>query len=165
MRNATISIISALILSGCIQTQELPLAQNVSRLETTGVGASAASRTGQATLQKAAEITLARGYTHFVLTNADLASGVRVVSIWDDDPIYARTSRAGVTVVMYTAGNRPGNAFDARKIGGGTQSPTRASGAQRNRQSAKPINSQASNGRRCPMGTEIVTGVVCEQQW
>ena len=127
-----------LAVAGCVQTQEMPLAANVYRLESSGSGLIGASRVPTATLQRAAELTISKGYTHFLLTDAGMQSGARQIgntpiygsttanvygstgfantTIFGGQPIYARTARAGVTVVMYGVDDRPENALDAAQV-------------------------------------------------
>ncbi len=85
-------------MAGCVGTEELPLAPNMVRLDING---SAAPFVREATLRRAAELTLESGYSAFRLT-----------------PIYAMAfARFGVTVVMFHYGD-PGaqGAFDAAEV-------------------------------------------------
>jgi hypothetical protein len=98
MRKLTIAAIAGLGLSACGGIQELPFAPNMVRLD---VSPSGAPFIGEATMRRAAEVTLQNGYSAFRLT-----------------PIYALSfNRFGVTVVMFRAGD-PGswNAFEAAEV-------------------------------------------------
>lgn len=82
MRVLIVAALAGLSLSACADTQEYPLAPNMVRLD---VSPPAQPLVGQATLRRAAELTLANGYSAF-----------RV------DPIYWEAfDRFGVTVVMF----------------------------------------------------------------
>jgi len=98
MRQSTFLAVAALsaCLSGCATTQETPLAPNFVRLDTS---APFTSELASQTMQRAAELTLQNGYTHFRLT-----------------PMYWTTggTGVGVTVVMFHAGEAGAiGAFDA----------------------------------------------------
>ncbi len=98
MRKLTIATIAGLGVSACGGIQELPLAPNIVRLD---VSPSGAPFIGEATLRRAAELTLQNGYSAFRLT-----------------PIYGLAfDRFGVTVVMFRAGD-PGSwdAFEAAEV-------------------------------------------------
>jgi hypothetical protein len=130
--------------SGCIRTQELPLAPNAVRLDTHASGVLFAGQAAQQTLHRAAELTLQNGYTHFRLEQANVAQGSELSGVYLTDtgstygnsastygnsayvnanasgfstPIYRPKSDIGVTVVMFHAGE-PGakNAFDAAEM-------------------------------------------------
>jgi hypothetical protein len=98
MREWITAAIAALGVSACAGTQELQFAPNMVRLD---VGPSGTPFVHDATLRRAAELTLANGYSAFRLT-----------------PIYALAfNDYGVTVVMLRAGD-PGarDAFNAAEI-------------------------------------------------
>ena len=103
MRFSRLWVVAALgaFLVGCRSTEEVPLAPNFVRLDT---HAPFASETEGQTMRRAAEVTLANGYSYFQLTpiywtNGDLGS------------------TAGVTVVMFHAGEAGAiGAFDARAV-------------------------------------------------
>ena len=85
-------IAGALVLAGCASIQETPFAPNMVRLD---VEPYAAPFVGEATLHRAAELTLQNGYSAFRLM-----------------PIYVHAfDDFAVTVVMFRAGD-PG-AYDA----------------------------------------------------
>lgn len=134
-----ICIAAALLVSGCIRTTEMPLAANVVRIQTEAHGALFTGQTQKQTMRKAAELTLARGYTHFKLTDTSMESGQEFVGMTSSTanttydrrgrtvygnttytpgvPMYDETATAGATVVMYRAGE-PGaaDALDAAEI-------------------------------------------------
>ena len=70
-----ISICAALALTGCISTQEMPLAPNVVRLDTQSKGLLFTGQTVPQTMRAAAKATLDRGYSHFKFTDASLQQG------------------------------------------------------------------------------------------
>ena len=59
--------IALVVLAGCATTSEMPLAPNVVRLDTQASGALFVGSAPSITMKKAAEATLARGYSHFRL--------------------------------------------------------------------------------------------------
>ena len=133
--------IALVVLAGCATTSEMPLAPNVVRLDTQASGALFVGSAPSITMKKAAEATLARGYSHFRLEQATMASGSRLVGMQTQTsgvgtatvygnnaygtyngtsfstPVYARTANIGVTVIMFHA-NEAGSrgAFDAQQV-------------------------------------------------
>jgi hypothetical protein len=98
MRNLIVAVIAGLSVSACADTQEYPIAPNMVRLDIT---APTAPFIGEATLRRAAELTLRNGYSAFRL-----------------EPIYVEAfDHFGVTVVMFHAYD-PGaaGAFDAAEV-------------------------------------------------
>ena len=98
MRYLVFAAVVGLSVSACAGPQELPLAPNMVRLDVTPP---VQPFVGEATLRRAAEITLQNGYTAFRLT-----------------PIYMLAfDQFGVTVVMLPAVD-PGarDEFDAREV-------------------------------------------------
>lgn len=140
MRKAIV-LLTAIALAGCATTSEMPLAPNVVRLDTEARGALFTGSAGAITMKKAAEATLARGYTHFRLDQASTSSGTRFAGMTSNtfgqatatgfgntaygtysgttisSPVYAPTRSIGVTVIMFHA-NEPGaqGAFDAAEV-------------------------------------------------
>jgi hypothetical protein len=128
-------------LSGCVSTQELPLAPNVVRLDTHESGALFAGQATGQTMRRAAELTLQNGYTHFRLEDAQLSHGSQFAGTYSygtgsavatgfgnvafangyssgfSTPIYRPTTDVGATVIMFHA-NEPGakDAFDAAAV-------------------------------------------------
>lgn len=128
-------------LASCATTNEMPLSKNAVRLDTNASGLIFTSAAGAITMQKAAEATLRRGYTHFQLAQAQTASGSQFVgmntygsgsanaSVYGNTaygtynsssystPMYAPTAQIGVTVVMFHA-NEAGakGGFDAAEV-------------------------------------------------
>jgi hypothetical protein len=98
MRNLIMATIAALSVSACADTQEYPLAPNMVRLD---ISPPAGPFVREATLRRAAELTLRNGYSAFRL-----------------DPIYVEAfDYFGVTVVMFHVGDpRAGDAFDAAEV-------------------------------------------------
>ncbi|TCN32485.1 hypothetical protein [Sinorhizobium americanum] len=135
------ALLSAALVTSCATTSEMPLAQNMVRLDTNASGLIFTSAAGAITMKKAAEATLRRGYSHFRLEQAQTASGSRFVgmntygsgtaqaSVYGNTaygsysgssfstPMYAPTAQIGVTVVMFHA-NEAGarGAFDAADV-------------------------------------------------
>jgi hypothetical protein len=101
MRKLIIAAIAGLGVSACVSAQELPLATNMVRLDVNPSGALFALSVREATLRRAAELTLQNGYSAFRLT-----------------PMYMMAfNHFGVIVVMFHAGD-PGAryAFDAVEV-------------------------------------------------
>ncbi len=126
-------------LGGCITTSEMPLAKNVWQIQTETGGALFTGQADKATLRRAAELTLAQGYDHFVIQNPQTQTGSIYVgstpgtansdvSVFGNTaygtttytpgvPIFSPQKNVAVTVVMYHA-NEPqaGQALDATAI-------------------------------------------------
>jgi hypothetical protein len=98
MRILIVAALSGLSLSACADTEEYPLAPNMVRLD---ISPPAEPHIGEATLRRAAELTLEHGYSAFRL-----------------DPIYVEAfDRFGVTVVMFHAYDlRSPGMFDAAEV-------------------------------------------------
>jgi hypothetical protein len=136
LKIGVLTIIGAII-SGCISTQEMPLAPNVVRLDTEAGGLLFVGQAPKQTLRRAAELTLQNGYSHFKLEQADVGQGSQIAGVYSTEsvsafggpysasafgtgfstPIYRRTAHVGVTVIMFHA-NEPGaqGAFDAAAV-------------------------------------------------
>ena len=137
MNRIIILIIFVMSLSACVSTQVMPLAPNVVRIDTTARGLLGQGKAAPETMTKAAQETLARGYTHFKLSDASMGQGSEVVgaSGWSSGNAYrygnsanfnsfgnATVNRRHVegvaaTVTMFHAGE-PGaqGAFDAKQL-------------------------------------------------
>jgi len=135
------ALFGALFLSGCISTQEMPLAPNIVRIDTQAGGLLFTGQTVPATMRAAAKATLDRGYTHFKFAEAGLSQGSVVTgavgtsntsfngtygsgfasgnsnSFGTASLIRAPTAGAAATVVMFHA-NEPGaqDAFEAQQV-------------------------------------------------
>lgn len=120
-----------LALGGCFRTTEMQTSANTFQISTDAGGFLYAGRAGQENLRKAAELTLAKGYTHFRMEGASLTHGsqyightpgtVNVVgnTAFVNPGVAMRgpTAQASATVIMYRAGD-PGFAgsLDAAAI-------------------------------------------------
>ncbi|MEJ6846763.1 hypothetical protein [Sinorhizobium fredii] len=140
-RKLIASALLSVALASCATTSEMPLAQNMVRLDTHASGALFTGSAGAVTMMKAAEATLRRGYSHFRLDQAQTAQGSQLVgvnthasgfgqanvvgnSVYGNysgssfsSPVYAPTRQVSVTVIMYRvneAGAR--GAFDAADV-------------------------------------------------
>ncbi|HEY1862892.1 MAG TPA: hypothetical protein VGG77_04210 [Roseiarcus sp.] len=98
MRILIVATIAALSVSACADTQEYPLAPNMVRLD---ISPPTAPFVREATLRRAAELTLRNGCSAFRL-----------------EPIYVEAfDHFGVTVVMFHAGDpRAEDAFNAAEV-------------------------------------------------
>ena len=141
LRIVALAGLAMLGLSACATTSEMPLAPNMVRLDTQASRLLFVGSAGQMTMKKAAETTLARGYSHFRLEQASTSQGQRLAGVqswgsgnasvtafgnsaygnWNSNsfstPVYAPTAQVGVTVVMFRA-NEPGarGAFNAADV-------------------------------------------------
>ena len=120
-----IALISALALSGCVHTEEMQIAPNIVRIDTRASGALFAGHSGDVVLQRAAKVTLASGYDYFKLSDAQLGQGSQFAGVAvsgnqyfsSATPVYAATSAAAATVVMFRAGDpQAKDAFEAKAI-------------------------------------------------
>jgi hypothetical protein len=98
MRNLIVAAIAGLSVPACASTQEYPLAPNMVRLD---VNPPVAPFAREATLRRAAELTLRNGHSAFRL-----------------EPVYVQAfDHFGVTVVMFHAGDpRAEDVFDAAEV-------------------------------------------------
>ena len=132
-------VLVGLLVSACVNQREMPLADNVYRIQTEGRGLIAASQVEQRTMKRAAELTLERGYTHFRLHDASMTDRTEIIGMTGGTAmttfnygggfgsgfttytppqvIDMPVSTTGVTVVMYRQ-NEPGarGALDAEQI-------------------------------------------------
>jgi hypothetical protein len=72
------SLALAAALTGCVHTQEMPLAPNVVRINTQASGLLYAGKAVPSTMTAAARATLSRGYTHFKIGEAGLDQGSEI---------------------------------------------------------------------------------------
>jgi hypothetical protein len=115
----------AIALTGCITTQEMPLAPNIVRIDTQAGGFLFTGQTVPTTMRAAAKATLDRGYTHFKFAEAGVAQGsvaTGAIGTYNNgfattNVVRAPTASAVATVVMFHA-NEPGaqGAFDAQQV-------------------------------------------------
>ncbi|NGO52227.1 hypothetical protein [Allomesorhizobium camelthorni] len=94
----------AATLGGCVSSQEIPLSANVYRLEVGGTGRFGASAIPQQTIKPAAQITLGKDFTHFVLEDAAMQKGRTCAGQSSIGPMMATTRSTSVTVMMYRPG-------------------------------------------------------------
>jgi len=141
MRKLAIVLAIGVGVSGCITTQEMPLAPNVVRLDTHAQGLLFTGQTASQTMHRAAELTLQSGYSHFRFAQAQVSQGTQLAGVSSSasgnaygntfgnstyvsgyaqgfsTPIYAPTSDVGLTVIMFHAGDSGAKgAFNAREI-------------------------------------------------
>ncbi len=125
MRIAIIAA-AAIMMAGCVTTQELPMSPNTVRIDTTAGGLAFVGQAVPQTMRRAAEATLARGYTHFRLEQAATSQGSEVFGgrahhlgggAFTVTTMRRPTAQVGATVIMFHA-NEAGarGAFDARDI-------------------------------------------------
>lgn len=115
-------------LAGCMTTNETPLAPNAVRLDTSAQGLLFTGQTGAETMKKAAQSTIAHGYSYFKFADVSTGNGERFAgvmssgsaNVYGNDhyasvygqemstPIYSPTSQVGVTVLMFNT-NEPGS--------------------------------------------------------
>lgn len=141
MRVVAVVGLVALALTGCVSTQEMPLAPNMVRLDTNAGGLLFTAQTVPQAMRAAAQATLRAGYTRFRLADVSSGQASEVVGIdtlssgtlngmasggflnaststFGSDTVIRRpTAHAGATVIMLHDGD-PGaaEAFDAAAI-------------------------------------------------
>lgn len=81
MRLLFIAIPLAALVAGCVSTSEMQVAPNAYQLETNAGGLVFMGSAGPQTLKRAAELTVAKGYTHFRLEGTGLQTGSQVAGI------------------------------------------------------------------------------------
>lgn len=118
-------VLGVLSLSGCIDVKERSLSANVVRVETNAQGAFFTGSAADLTLRRAAEATLRKGYSHFILADdkverGSVASSSRITNPdGTTSPSRTRipTATATATVVMFRASD-PGakEAYDAKAV-------------------------------------------------
>ncbi len=133
MRRSLFALALAATVAGCVQTSEMPLAENIVLIQGSGISGGwiadmvVADQLPKQTLQRAAKATLSRGYTHFRLDVPSTSSRQvgtspmhgqvmgNMVTVSGGNPINQTTT--GVMVTMYRAGD-PGarGALNARAI-------------------------------------------------
>ncbi len=92
----------------------MQVAPNVYRLETNAQGLLFVGQSGKETLKRAAELTIQRGYTHFIFADAGYETGSKVAGV-----IPGRTY--GNTTV---SGYSYGNTFNATAYGSSYSTPS-----------------------------------------
>lgn len=132
-----VAVVVVMSTSGCVSTQEMPLAPNVVRLDTHAAGLLFTGQARSQTMRRAAEVTLQNGYSHFRLEQAEMSHGSQLAGVYSTSsgfaygngdfmtgsatgfatPEYRPTADVGVTVVMFHA-NEPGavGAFNAAGV-------------------------------------------------
>lgn len=124
MKVIAVTIIS-LSLASCISTQEMPIAPNVVRIDTSAKGLLFTGQAVPQTMRAAANATLARGYSHFkfadvVSQQGSEAAGVIATSspsIATVSVTHANTATTGATVIMFHADELGAkDAFNAQEI-------------------------------------------------
>jgi hypothetical protein len=84
-------------LAGCVTTSEMPLAKNVWQVSTESQGTLFVGQADKSTMKRAAELTIAQGYDHFIVQNPQTQTGAVQVG---NMPVTANTS---VNVIGNTA--------------------------------------------------------------
>lgn len=133
----SICLIVGVILSGCVDTQVMPMGENMVRINTQAGGLLFKGKAIPTTMRTAAKETLARGYSHFRFYDANLSQGSQFIGTIDSGQascygnsyssscygsggstaLHRHVESSEVTVVMFHP-NQPGakGAFDAQKI-------------------------------------------------
>lgn len=138
MKQMAFLVAAAFCLSACVSQNEMALANNVYKLDIDARGLIAMSEAKQSAQRRAAELTLAKGYTHYIITDAQSYESARVVgrtpiyantnvnfvgntafgrtNVYGGQPIVQPRSSTSLVVVMFKAPHIPGNALDAAAI-------------------------------------------------
>lgn len=123
MRNALFALAVALpVLAACTTTNTTPISPDTFRLDTTASGLLFTGSAGADTLLKAAEITNARGYSHFRILDGASASGTaytgasvnRIGNTWIASADSTPTQQVSIVVQMLKA-SAPG-AWSAAEV-------------------------------------------------
>ena len=78
---ALIVLAVGMTVAGCVSTQEMQLAPNMVRLDTSARGALFVGHAGDVTLQRAAQVTVKNGYQFFRLEQAQMGQGSQLVGV------------------------------------------------------------------------------------
>jgi len=130
---SVLALCLTVLLAGCVSTQQMPLAPNVVRIDTRASGLLFTSQAVPATMRAAAQATLANGYTHFKLAQADLGqSEVYAGSVGNVSGTYGNgrysafgsstaidrpVATSSATVIMFKKGDAGlKGAFDAETV-------------------------------------------------
>ncbi|HEY8343320.1 MAG TPA: hypothetical protein VIK75_10080 [Calditerricola sp.] len=122
-----------LLLAGCVSQSELALSQNVYRLDLNARGSIGISEAQSSAQRRAAELTLSKGYTHYIIADAKTYEGSSYVgntpvygtmnsygygsvNLYGGQPIVQRRSNTSLIIVMFHEAEAPPNALDARQI-------------------------------------------------
>lgn len=126
MKRSILVLAVAISLCGCVTTQEMPLAPNVVQIDTEAGGRLFVGQAVPQTMRRAAEATIARGYSHFKLEQANLSQGSRfggaTVTNYGGGFVgvqaqRVQTASASATVVMFHAHEAGAQgAFEARSV-------------------------------------------------
>jgi hypothetical protein len=76
-------------LAGCVTTSEMPLAKNVWQVSTESQGTLFVGQADKSTMKRAAELTIAQGYDHFIVQNPQTQTGAVQVG---NMPVTANTN-------------------------------------------------------------------------
>ena len=136
-------VVLAVLLSGCVTQNELALQRNVYQLDIDARGDLGISDAANSMQRRAAELTLSKGYTHYIIADSDSETGTEVIGhtpamsrtvtrregSWRSGqstvytqtydyggPITEKRQRTSLIVVMYTPYDAPPQAIDARQV-------------------------------------------------
>jgi hypothetical protein len=96
-REFVLALLCSAALSGCVTTQEVPLAPNMVRLDTHAAGALFVGQASGQTLKRAAELTLQNGYTHFRLESVQTGQGEQLAGVYSSRSATAFATGYGAT--------------------------------------------------------------------
>lgn len=136
-------VLLAVLLSGCVTQNELALQRNVYRLDIDARGDFGISDAAKTMQRRAAELTLSKGYSHYIIADSNSETGTEVIGhmpatsrtttrregSWQsgESTVYTQTYDYGgpitekrqltsLIVVMYTPQDAPPEAIDARQV-------------------------------------------------
>src|SRR5215204_1355289 len=113
--------LSFLALGGCISTSEMQLSKNVFQVDVAAGGALFVGGANDAAMKRAAELTLAQGYSHFVIANPNSQSSSTYVG---STPGYATTNLSGTaTANLNVVGNTAYGSTAYNGVGTTTYTP------------------------------------------
>ena len=140
IKRTALLVIATLALSGCvnISESEMALSQNTYRIDLNARGRFGVNAAPKRAQLRAAELTLAKGYTHYLIQGSGTQGGsvyagnmptysntnVNIVgngafattNTFGGAPIIMPTSQTSIVVVMFKAPNVPANALDASQM-------------------------------------------------
>lgn len=129
---------ASLLIAGCVSQNELALSKNVYKLDVDSRGLIARHEAKTSIQRRAAELTLSRGFTHYIIADASTSEGARYLgrtpvygnttinmmgntgfattNVYGGQPIIQPRSSTSLIVVMFNEREAPAHALDARAL-------------------------------------------------
>lgn len=128
----------AVVAAACVSQNELALSRNVYRLDVDARGLIAMSAAEESLSRRAAELTLSKGFTHYIIADASSQRGRNFLGMtptvsnttvnvygntaygttrsYGGGPIIQPTSHNSLIVVMFSKADAPADAIDAASV-------------------------------------------------